>query len=189
MVQDLQAVNRAIIPRAPLVPDPHTLLNDLDPKVKYFSVIDLANAFFSVPVHRDSQFWFAFQFEGKKYTYTRIPQGYCESPTIFSMAMSSNLAKFDPPCKSQLLLYVDDILIASKTEKDCKTDTLALLKFLAGQGHKVSKNKLQLWRPVVKYLGFNISQSGKHLDEKRKTAILQAPKPTTKRQMIFLRHD
>lgn len=76
MVQDLQAVNRAIIPRAPLVPDPHTLLNDLDPKVRYFSVIDLANAFFSVPVHRDSQFWFAFQFEGKKYTYTRIPQGY-----------------------------------------------------------------------------------------------------------------
>lgn len=31
---------------------------------------------------------------------------------------------------------------------------------------------------------FHISQSGKHLDEKRKTAILQAPKPTTKRQMM-----
>ena len=31
MAQDLQAVNWAIIPRAPLVPDPHNLLNDLDP--------------------------------------------------------------------------------------------------------------------------------------------------------------
>ena len=184
MVQDLQAVNRAIIPRAPLVPDPHTLLNDLDPKVKYFSVTDLANAFFSVPVHRDSQFCFAFQFEGEKYTYTRIPQGYCESPTIFSMTMSSNLAKFNPPRKSQLLLYVDDILIASRTEIDCNTDTLALLDFLAEQGHKVSKNKLQLWKPVVKYFGFNISQSGKHLEEKRKTAILQALKPTTKRKTM-----
>lgn len=79
------------------------------------------------------------------------------------MAMSSDLAKFDPPCKSQLLLYVDDILIASKTEKDCKTDTLALLKFLAEQGHKVSKNKLQLWRPVVKYLGFFISHSQENI--------------------------
>ena len=29
MVQDLQAVNNAVIQRAPCVPDPHTLLNDL----------------------------------------------------------------------------------------------------------------------------------------------------------------
>ena len=115
--------------RPVLITDPYTLLNDLDLKIKYFSVTDLANTFFSVPVHRNSQFWFAFQFEGKKYTYTRIPQGYYESPTSFSMAISSKLAKFDPTCKIQMLLYVDDILIASKTEKDCKTDTLALLRF------------------------------------------------------------
>ena len=29
MVQDLQAVNKAVVPRAPTVPDPNTLLNDL----------------------------------------------------------------------------------------------------------------------------------------------------------------
>lgn len=31
MVQDLQAVNNAVIRRAPCVPDPHTLLNSLRP--------------------------------------------------------------------------------------------------------------------------------------------------------------
>ena len=46
IVQDLQAVNKAVIPRAPLIPDLHTLLNKLNPKAKYFTVIDLANAFF-----------------------------------------------------------------------------------------------------------------------------------------------
>ena len=75
-----------------------------------------------------------------------------------------------------MLLYVDDVLIVSKTEIDCKTETLALLKFLAEEGHKVSKNKLQLWQTVVKYLGFNISQLGKHLDEKRKTVTLYCQK-------------
>lgn len=29
MVQDLQAVNKTVMPRAPTIPDPHTLLNDL----------------------------------------------------------------------------------------------------------------------------------------------------------------
>lgn len=29
MIQDLQAVNQAVMPRAPTVPDPHVLLNDL----------------------------------------------------------------------------------------------------------------------------------------------------------------
>jgi len=78
----------------------------------------------------------------KRYTYTRLPQGYCESPTIFSQAMSANLAKFNPPNGSQILLYVDDILLASPTEQDCKIDILALLHFLAEQGHKVSKKQI-----------------------------------------------
>ena len=92
--------------------------------------------------------------------------------------MSANLVKFNPPNDSQILLYMDDILLASPTEQDCKIDTLALLHFLAEQGHKVSKNKLQLWKTTVK-LGYDLSQEGRHLDEDRKTAILQAPKPKT----------
>ena len=98
-------------------------------------------------------------------TYTQIPQGYCESPTIFSQAMSANLAKFTPPNDSQILLYVDDILVASDSEENCKKDTLALLKFLAEQGHRASKDKLQLWQKTVKYLGYNLTPGGKCLDE------------------------
>lgn len=56
MVQDLQAVNNAVIQRAPCVPDPHTLLNSLRPDAKVFTVVDISNAFFSVPVDKDSQF-------------------------------------------------------------------------------------------------------------------------------------
>lgn len=35
MVQDLQAVNAAVIQRAPIVPDPSTLLNDIRPDGKF----------------------------------------------------------------------------------------------------------------------------------------------------------
>lgn len=184
MVQDLQAVNRAVIPRAPNTPDPSTLLNNIHPEHKYFTVVDLANAFFSIPLHKECQFWFAFTFKGKRWTYTRLPQGYTESPTIYATEMSANLERFEPPCGSKILLYVDDILLCSKTNEECKKDSIALLKFLASQGHRASKNKLQWCQEKVKYLGHTISQEGRNLDEGRKTAILQIPLPITKRQMM-----
>ena len=40
MVQDLKAVNLAVIPRAPIVPDPRTLLNEIPKNATHFSVID-----------------------------------------------------------------------------------------------------------------------------------------------------
>lgn len=96
MVQDLRQINEAVQSRAPLVSDPHTLLNTLRPENTFFTVTDLSNAFFSIPVHPDSQFWFAFTYAGKSYTYTRS-QGYCDSPTIFTQAINSCLSTFDPP--------------------------------------------------------------------------------------------
>ena len=67
-VQDLQAMNTAVHVRTSLVPDPHTILSQVPADSKWFSVVDLSNAFFSVPVHRDSQYWFAFTWQGKTYT-------------------------------------------------------------------------------------------------------------------------
>lgn len=127
------------------------------------SVIDIINAFFSIPVHPDSQFWFAFTFQGKQYTWTRLPQGYCESPTIFSQVMSACMSKFNPPRDSQILLYVDDILLVSDTEEHCLIDTMALLDFLADQGHKVSKKKLQLVKHQVTYLGHSLTAEGRKI--------------------------
>lgn len=62
------------------------------------------------------------------------------------------------------------------------------MSFLAENGHKVNKNKLQLWKTEVKYLGHNIAENGRAVDGETKSAILQAPKPQTKKQMMsFLR--
>lgn len=184
LVLDLQAVNSAVIQRAPCVPDPHTLLNSLDPEAMVFTVVDVSNAFFSIPVDIGSQFWFAFTFESKKYTFTRLPQGYCESPTIYSQMMTASMSKFIPPGGSQILVYVDDVLVASPNLDTCKTDTIALLNHLAQEGHKVSKNKLQLCKEQVKYLGHSLSKSGRTILESRKATVLQAPKPLTKKQMM-----
>lgn len=48
----------------------------------------------------------------------------------------------------------------------------------------MSKNKLQLCKQQVKYLGHNLSAEGRTVVEDRKTTILQAPKPQTKKQIM-----
>lgn len=47
-----------------------------------------------------TQFWFAFQFDGRGYTFTRLCQGYCESPAMYNQALCDSL--------SSLVLYVDE---------------------------------------------------------------------------------
>ena len=72
-VQDLRAINCAVQQRAPVVPNPTTILAPVLGNAEYFTVIDLANAFFSILIEADSQYWFAFTFRGKRYTWSRLP--------------------------------------------------------------------------------------------------------------------
>ena len=44
-----------------MVPNPYTLLSEIPELAKYFSVIDLKGAFYSVPLEEESQFLFAFE--------------------------------------------------------------------------------------------------------------------------------
>ena len=50
-----------MVPLHPMGPNLYTLLSKNPPWVKYFSLIDLKDAFYSVPLAEESQFLFAFE--------------------------------------------------------------------------------------------------------------------------------
>ncbi|CAL9706360.1 unnamed protein product [Knipowitschia caucasica] len=183
-VQDLKAVNAAIISPVPNVPNPHTLLSQIPADAEWFSVVDLSNAFFSVPVDRDSQFWFAFCFNGKRYTFTRLCQGLNSSPSLFCEALNHSLASLVLTDGTLLINYVDDLMIASPTKEQCEEDTIKLLQHLAEEGHKASVSKLQFVKQNVVFLGHIITPEGKTLSQKRVTAIVDAPKPSNKKELL-----
>lgn len=186
LVHDLRAINEITEQVPPVEANPHTILNQVTPKEQWFSVIDLSNAFFSVPLHPDSQNLFGFTFDNQKYTYTRLPQGFQNSPTLYAEALRKSMSLCTLPASGQYLLYVDDILITGHTQDDCKKNTLAVLAHLAEQGHKVSQHKLQLWSKEVTYLGHKLTGEGRTLLDSRKLAVQKAPKPLTKQQMSYL---
>jgi hypothetical protein len=54
---------KVVIPIHSLVADPNTTLSQIPEGSKWFTVLDLKYAFFTIPLHQDSQYLFAFEWE------------------------------------------------------------------------------------------------------------------------------
>lgn len=148
LVQDLRAVNKIAEDIHPVVANPYTLLTKLKDTFQWFTVLDLKDAFFCLPLALESQKLFAFEWEnldsGRKtqLTWTVLPQGFKNSPTIFGNQLAKDLEAWTPPSKNGVLLqYVDDLLVATETREDCLLWTIELLNFLGLNGYRVSQQK------------------------------------------------
>ncbi|XP_036808375.1 uncharacterized protein LOC110515180 [Oncorhynchus mykiss] len=184
MVQDFRAINEATLGVDLPVPDPHITLSNLSPKHQYFTVVDLANAFFSVPLDEGSQPLFAFTYENQQYTYSVLPQGYRCSPGIFNYILKKHLGELTLPEGTVLIQYVDDLLLGAPTSDLCLEITKVLLDFLASKGYKVKKSKVQMCRRTVLFLGREISGDGAGLSTSHRSSILHHPRPTTVAGML-----
>jgi len=63
LVQDLRAINQIVQDIHPVVANPYTLLTSLKEEHKWFTVLDLKDAFFCIPLDAQSQSIFAFEWE------------------------------------------------------------------------------------------------------------------------------
>lgn len=81
----------------PVVPNPYTLLRQLPAMVKWFTCLDLKDAFFCLRLAPQSQSLFAFEWQepdtGRQLqlTWTRLPQGFKNSPTLFGKTLAADL--------------------------------------------------------------------------------------------------
>ena len=61
MVQDLEIINAAVVPLQPTVPNSYVILGGISPSAKWFTVLDLKDAFFCIPLAKESENLFAFE--------------------------------------------------------------------------------------------------------------------------------
>ncbi|KAM4878018.1 uncharacterized protein RHO17_007356 [Thomomys bottae] len=189
-VQDLREVNKRVEDIHPTVPNPYNLLSGLPPTHNWYTVLDLKDAFFCLKLHPSSQPLFAFEWKDPELgisgqlTWTRLPQGFKNSPTLFDEALHRDLASFRVQNPDLILLqYVDDLLLAARTEQDCETGTKRLLQTLGDLGYRASAKKAQLCSRQVTYLGYLVKDGQRWLTEARKQAIMNIPAPKGPKQM------
>lgn len=169
LVQDLKEVNKQTITRYLVVTNPYILLSRVPSDHGWFSAIDLQDAFWTCSLEKESHSWFAFDWHdentGRKQQlqWTMLPQGFTESPNLFSQALGEIMQQFTPIGEVQILQYADDLSVSGKLEEEVKTTTVKLLNFLGEKGLKVSKKKLQFVEPKVRYLGHLIGRGYKKL--------------------------
>ena len=184
IVQDLRAVNKITEDLYPVVANPCTLLMCLTPELTWFTVLDLKDAFFCLPLHEDSQKILAFEWKNPKsgrksqLTWTVLPQGFKNSPTLFGEQLAKDLQSWEaPPEEGKLLQYVDDLLTATRMKEACAAWTVNLLNFLGLQEYRVAKKKARTVKQNVIYLGYEISVGQRTLGQDHEEVICQTPKP------------
>ncbi|XP_029410360.1 uncharacterized protein LOC115067138, partial [Nannospalax galili] len=183
-VQDLREINKRVEDIHPTVPNPYNLLSTLSPSHTWYSVLDLKDAFFCLKLHHQSQPLFTFEWKDSdlgisgQLTWTRLPQGFKNSPTLFDEALHQDLTAFRTLHPHLILLqYVDDILLAAETREECLTGTEALLQELGLMGYRASAKKAQLCQQEVTYLGYRLNGGQRWLTQARQETILGIPTP------------
>lgn len=91
-VTELRTANNIL--STPTVPAPNLYvgLTNLSPEHKWFTCIDLANAFFCLPLAEECRDIFTFTYRGQQLRYTRLPQGFALSPGLFNQVLKDALA-------------------------------------------------------------------------------------------------
>ena len=112
MVQDLRVINEAVVPLHPTVPNPYVILGEIPPSAKWFTVLYLKDAFFCIPLAKESQYLFAFEWEApgekcQQMTWIVLPQGFRDSPHLFGQALSRDLLDLDMGPNGKILQYID----------------------------------------------------------------------------------
>ena len=128
MTVDYCKLNQVVISIAAAVPDMVSWLEQINTSPgTWYAAIDLANALFSIPVHKAHQKQFAFSWQGQQDTFTVLPQGH-----INSLALCHNLTWRDLDCflllqDITLVHYIEDIMLIGSSEQEV-ANTLDLLE-------------------------------------------------------------
>ena len=92
---DNRELNKVTPPIHAAVPNFASLMDALSREIKtYHCVLDLVNAFFSIPIAEASQDQFAFTWGGRQWTFQVLPQGYVHSPTCCLNLVACDLANW-----------------------------------------------------------------------------------------------
>ncbi|KFO55762.1 hypothetical protein N302_01137, partial [Corvus brachyrhynchos] len=116
----------------------------------WYATIDIANAFFSIPLAAERRPQFAFMWRGVQYTWNRLPQGCKHSPTSCHGLIQTALEKGEAP---EHLQYIDDIIVWGNTALEVFGKGEKIIQILLEAGFAIRKNKVKGPVQEIQFLG------------------------------------
>ena len=135
---------------------------------KVFSQLDLATGFHQLRVAEDSIPKTAFRTENGFYEWLVMPFGLTNAPAYFVDLMNR---VFRDVLNKFVLVFVDDILVFSKSEEEHESHLSFVLQTLRKHQLKAKFSKCHFWRDEVRFLGHIVSGDGISVDPAKITAI------------------
>jgi hypothetical protein len=170
---DYRGINRLIKSKNhPLASTKH-FFNNLQ-QYNVFSLIDVKNAFLSIPLTEEAKKYLAITTPFGIYLPTRTPFGLKSSPSAFNFAMSKVLGDL-PFCN----VYMDDICIGGVNNEEMIKHLKIVMSRLHKFNLKIQLSKTKFFVTEFKCLGVIYSKHGKKIDPEKIAAIEKIPLPTS----------
>ena len=112
-----------------------------------------------------------------KYEYKVLPMGLCNAPAVFQAAMNRIFLPYMVGPDKFVCIYLDDILIFSKTEEEHFGHLRKVLELLKEHDLKAKMKKCEFFRPELKFLGHIVSASGMKPDPAKVSTVQEWPLP------------
>lgn len=134
-----------------------------------YTLFDLKDGFHQIKVKEEHIKYFSFAIPDGQFKYVRLLFGYSEVPTEFQKRLIQIL---NPLIRSdRILVYVDDILIATKTIDENLEILEEVLKMLKKYEFEFNYAKCLFLKKSVEFLGYVISEEGISLSLRHMEAV------------------
>ena len=128
---------------------------------RHFSCMDLKSGFWQVQMDEESRQYTAFMVGSMgMYEFLRMPYGLCNAPTTFQHLMQNCLGELN---LTYALIYLDDVIVYSKTEEEHLVHLRAVLERFMEHGLKLKPSKCNFFHTEISYLGHKVSTAGMEL--------------------------
>ena len=163
------------------VPLPH--IGDVIDKMegaKYWSKLDAASAYWSMPLADDAKEKTAFSVPNGKYEFNVTAFGLCNAGASYQRMMDVCLARLP---SNRILAYMDDVIIFSKTWSEHKKALDELFGRFESMGVTVKASKCEFAMQEIEFLGFHLSEEGIKLQRRLTSAIYMFYRPANKKDI------
>uniref|UniRef100_A0A5S6QYL9 RNA-directed DNA polymerase n=1 Tax=Trichuris muris TaxID=70415 RepID=A0A5S6QYL9_TRIMR len=154
MVGSYERLNAITVPERYPVPDLQTFADRLDGST-IFSKIDLARANAQIKMNTADQAKTAITTPFGLFEYTRMPFGLKNAAQTFQRLMDTVVRGLP-----RVFVYIDDILVFSRTDDEHRTDLHAVFERLHRYGLTIRPEKCVFGQPSVEFLRFKLSRNG-----------------------------